>query len=520
MRKTLVTLSLLVATAAGLPARLAALEAPAAALQQGDRELDYAVQLFRRGGEGEAREAAQICSRKNTVEAVEVLLDVFNTDGVGPGGLWAAHYRDIVWEELPNITNPYARARVELELKKGKNPWVRAWCAQALGLYGEQDWAPTLIKSLRDKDPLVRAFSAQALGRLDLSSTGPATLKAEKALIKVSRGKTPMERANAWITLATLMPGTWVPQYLEAIEGGTKDPDGGARCAMLGALPEIAPAEVESTSALCLSDTDWRVRLQAVDHLGAARSKTAVDRLIGATADGRPVVALRAIDYLQRLTGQKYRVTEGWANWWQANRETFVFPEGDALEAPKGGGDETVAVYNGIQVTSDHVAFLIDKSREMENQLRSAGSIKDLFAHKQLSEVLAKLSEDVVFNVYTYQLEVEVFNKKGPVPLTAKNLKKALEFTERQEVGNAKDIWQVLEMVISDPEIDTIYLLSSGEPDTGKFVHWNRVTEHLKELNRFHMVTVHAIAYTDNDWYREQLEKIAEAGNGEFTAFD
>ncbi|MGB0952662.1 MAG: HEAT repeat domain-containing protein [Planctomycetota bacterium] len=495
-------------------------QAAAPAPQKGDRELDYAEQLFRRGGEPTAREAAQICSRKNTVEAVEVLLEVFNTDGVGPAGLWSAHYRDIVWEELPNITNPYARARVELELKKGKRAWVRAWCAQALGIYGEQDWAPTLIKSLRDKDAEVRAAAALALGKLDLSATGPATLKAEKALIKVSHGKTPMERANAWITLATLMPEKWVPQFLGAIEGRAKDEDGGARCAMLGALPAIAPEEVESTSALALGDEDWRVRLQAVDHLGVARSKTAVDRLIGATGDGRPTVALRAVGYLQALTGQKYRQTGGWASWWQQNRETFVFPEGDALEAPTTGGDETVAVYNGIQVTSDHVAFLIDKSQEMEQQLKSAGSIKDLFAHKQLAEVLAKLSEEVVFNVYTYQLEVEVFNKKGPVPLTEKNLKKALEFTEKQNVGNAKDIWQVLEMVISDPEIDTIYLLSSGEPDTGKYVHWNRVTEHLIDLNRFHKVTVHTIAYTDNGWYREQLEKIAEAGNGEFTAFD
>lgn len=500
---------------------LGAVEVHAAALpQKGDRELQYAEQLFRGGGEGETREAAQICARKNSVESVELMLTVLKTTGPGPG-LWSAHYRDIIWEELPNITNPYARARVELEVKKGKSsPWVRAWCAKMLGIYGEQDWAPTLIKALKDKDAEVRAAAAQALGRLDLSSTSPATLKAEKALIKVSHGKSPMERANAWITLAKLMPGKWVPQFLGACEGRAKDKDGGARCAMLGALPEIAPAEVESTSALCLSDEDWRVRLQAVDHLGVIRSKTAVDRLVGATEDGRPTVALRAIGYLQVLTGQKYRNTAGWAGWWQANRETFEFPEGEANEAEQVGGGETVAVYNGINVTSDHVAFLIDKSMAMNEHLKSAGSIKDLFAHKQLAEVLAKLPEEVVFNVYTYQLEVGVYSKKGPVPLTKKNLGKALDFVEKQDVGNAKDIWQVLELVVSDPEIDTIYLLSSGEPDVGKYVHWNRVTENLIELNRFHKVTVHTIAYTDNGWYREQLEKIAEAGNGEFKAFD
>jgi hypothetical protein len=43
---------------------------------------------------------------------------------------------------------------------------------------------------------------------------------------------------------------------------------------------------------------------------------------------------------------------------------------------------------------------------------------------------------------------------------------------------------------------------------------------HLKDHNRFHKLVIHTIAYSDNKWYRDQLEKIAEATGGEFTWFD
>jgi hypothetical protein len=59
-------------------------------------------------------------------------------------------------------------------------------------------------------------------------------------------------------------------------------------------------------------------------------------------------------------------------------------------------------------------------------------------------------------------------------------------------------------------------MLSSGEPDIGEYVHWNRVTWYLKELDRFHKVVVHTIAYSNSPWYRDQLAKIAEVTGGEF----
>jgi len=486
----------------------------------GDPRLDEARDLFRQGSEETSRRASIICREVNTVEAAELMLEILKSTGMGPG-LPSGHYRDIVWEEMGKLTDPYAKARIELELKKNKDsPWVRAWTAELLGIYGDQEYTRTLTKALKDKDPRVRASAAEALGRLVFPDKNQATEKAVLALTKVTSGKHPFERTNALIALMKLAPEDWTQKYILATEGRAADKDGGVRCALLGALPELAPGQVEAVSARALDDEDWRVRLQAVNHLAAARSKTAIDRLIDATEDERPTIRLRAMDYLRELTGQGHRQTQGWRAWWKNSRATFTFPEGSAKGQKPTSEGETVATYNGIRVDSDHVAFLIDKSSAMREQLVSQGKSKEMFAQAQLEEVLGKLPEGVTFNVYTYELDVEVFSEKGPLELTKKSKKKALDFVKDQRTKASKDIWQVLEMVVSDPHIDTIYLLSSGEPDTGKYVHWNRVTAHLQDINRYQMVTVHTIAYSDNGWYREQMEKIAQATGGEFKWFE
>jgi hypothetical protein len=251
--------------------------------------------------------------------------------------------------------------------------------------------------------------------------------------------------------------------------------------------------------------------MQAVQNLGQVKTKSAVDSLIVGLRDGRPVVAARALRELQQLTGQPIQQIDAWEKWWADNREKFAFPEKRGVSKREGG---TVA-YNGVPVDSDHVAFLLDKCVMMQQRLTSKNATKEEAAIEELARVLQALDEKITFNVVNYHVDVEFFEKK-PVKLTAKNRERALAFAKAKCDGREKDIWQALASVVPDATLDTVYLLSSGEPDTGLYVHWNRVTRHLADLDRFHKVTVHTIAYTDNEWFRDQLQKIAEVTGGHF----
>jgi hypothetical protein len=258
--------------------------------------------------------------------------------------------------------------------------------------------------------------------------------------------------------------------------------------------------------------------MQAVELLGAVKTKTAVDALLAALDDGRPAVAARARESLEASTGQHQLNADAWRRWWADARATFAFPEGGA-KAAGDGADRSTATYYGIRLESDHAAFLIDKSAAMKETLTSRSKSKDEAALEELAQVLGALHGRLTFNVFVYNASVDPFEKVA-IDLTEKTAKRALGFVQGHGIGGAKDIWQVLEAVLADDTIDTAYLLSSGEPDIGTYVHWNRVTLHLKEANRFRKLRIHTVAYSGNQWFRDQLEKIAEATGGEFRWFE
>jgi hypothetical protein len=486
-----------------------------------DPRLDAAKDAFKTPSEGSYTEGAQLAANVNTSDAADLLLEWLAYDKPR-GGLSEGHFRDIVWTGLVQLTDMYAKLRVEAGLKTYRGEaWMREWCAELLGVYGDPDFAETLIKATRDKDEFVRAAATLSLGQLRLPAKSKPHQAAVKALVKATEDKHMPTRANAWIGLMRLAPLEHGPQYLQRIAGAECDPDGGARSALLLELPAVMPTAVEATASAALADPDWRVRLRAVQALSSIKSKAAIDALVIGANDARPTVARRAMNGLKELTGLAYGRGDSWAAWWQDKREGFAFPETTGEAQPEGEAeDKTAAAYNGLIVTSDHVAFVVDKSRAMREWLNHSATTKDEFAQIQLGEVLARLPKGVNFNVYTYQLEYEALNKKGPLEIDDKTIKKALKFTEGHELDGSKDIWKVLEGVISDGDIDTIYLLSSGEPDTGKYVHQNRIVPHVQNLNRFHGVTVNIVAYSERKFFRDQLEAIAVGTGGEFKWFE
>jgi HEAT repeat protein len=477
---------------------------------QKDQRLVYAEKQLGEHAEQDVRDGTDTCVSINNVAAVELLLAVLNeTERKTRLALHPAHYRDIVWEGLVRITDRYARERVQIELRgNGKNAFVRQWSAQLLGSYGDQSFGAALRKSLADRDDGVKRQAARSLGQLKFAEAQPQ-------LLRLIRDGDPYLRANAIEALATIDPAAHEATFVAALRD---DDDGGVRCALLGAAATLLPDRAEKFSSDALEDRDWRPRMQAVDNLARIRTKTAIDSLVRAAKDGRPAVAARAEQILREVTGQPIRSADVWTQWWRDHRDTFEFA-GEKTKAedkaPRRG--DTVA-YNDIPMESDHAAFLIDRSVAMKQNLSSSGVPKEDAARQELDRVLGMLRGRLTFNVFGYHEEVKAFGKK-PVELTEASRQRAVKFIATVKLGQAKDIWQALETVVADATLDTAYLLSSGEPDIGTYVHWNRVTEHLRDLNRFHKVTVHTIAYSDQQWYRDQLAKIAEATGGEFRAF-
>lgn len=465
--------------------------------------LEQARKLLFESREEQVKEGGAICVAQNSPAAVELLLEVLAvTAPISGRHLPPAHYRDIVWDSLTAITDPYARERVVREMRTTKDSRIRQWCAELVGIYGDAKHADALLKTLKSNEDDVKRWAARSLGMLRHAD-------AFEELARLRSHKNDFVRANAIEAAARVDAARGMPQFLESL---TADRSGGVRCALLGAAAELCADRIESLSAKALADPDWRPRLQAVEHLGKIRTKSAVDALIRALDDARPVVALRALRELQELCGQPIAQREVWPKWWADHRAEFAFPDGRGIADRN---QASTVTYNAVPIESDHIAFMLDKSLPMRESLQDRDGSKEEAALAEFERVLGLLDGRVTFNVFNYDLEVEAM-AKAAVELSAKNRRRAIAFASAEAKGRAKDIWQVLETVCDDPTLDTAFLLSSGEPDTGLYVHSNRVTRHLKDLNRFHKVTVHTIAYSDREWYRSQLEAIAVATGGHF----
>jgi HEAT repeat protein len=465
------------------------------------QRLVQAKSLLRSMGEASVRKGAELCLEIGSADAMEALMDVLADD--------QPHYRDIVWEVIPKFKDPYARRVVATRFRgAAKKPRLRQWCAQAFEAFGVAEFLDPLREALAKGDAPQRAAAARAMGAIKDKLALP-DLKA------VLFDEDPFVRAAAMEAVARISPA----EAKSTLWSGLHDADGGVRCAVLAAVPAIVPDLAEETAATALSDADWRPRFQGVENLCAAKTKTAIDKLLPATGDGRPVVARRANEWLQGVTGMKFTLPDAWRGWWKENREKFAFPEkppdGGAPAKPEDKG-RTFAVFNGIEVTSDHVAFLIDRSSDMQKTMKN-GKTRDIAAREELETTLKSLPDGVMFDVVCYGAKTRSF-AKTPVVLDAASRAEALKFVAGTKCEGLKDIWALLEHACSSGEIDTIYLLSSGEPEVGLYVHWNRVCEHLALLNRQHKIVIHGVSYTDVKWYRDQIEHIATSTGGKFVA--
>ena len=116
-------------------ALLVVLLAPFLVAQTKSPALTSARELLESRAEQEVNDGADICLKENSVAAVELMLEMLEqTERRTHLHLAPGHFRDIVWDRLCKITDHYARARIEHELKNGQDQRVRQWCAELLGM--------------------------------------------------------------------------------------------------------------------------------------------------------------------------------------------------------------------------------------------------------------------------------------------------------------------------------------------------------------------------------------------------
>ncbi|MBM4036163.1 MAG: HEAT repeat domain-containing protein [Planctomycetes bacterium] len=193
---------------------------------------------------------------------------------------------------------------------------VRRTSARLLGNIGDRRAIRPLIFALKDPAGDVRFEAAAALKRLSGQDLGAEPTKWQRwheldlaaREIEDKLGDPPVHSYIGFLHSAN-----WAARAYAAKALGNLG-DRGAVLPLRGAL----------------WDRDAGVRVNAAVALGQLKDARAIESLIAATSDPEPDVQEAAEGALKRITGAYFaRDTRKWQEWWDENRETAYWREGD-----------------------------------------------------------------------------------------------------------------------------------------------------------------------------------------------
>ncbi len=436
--------------------------------------------------------------------------------------------------------------------------------ASVAELMGERRWAParealerTGLTARGEQTALESVWALEALGE---------AASAEALERAFERRKEHRVRGDALIALARVAPDRARRACDEALRDGSPP----VRLAGLVALRAVAPeaavtAAIDVVTARPLKGP-WEARLllTALESLrlweGRAGARElavrAVDALIERLAreEGLPRHEVgRALDDLTGAGGLEAD-PEVWRGWWAARRETFApadrpppapaparrprgkqpaEPEGEPppAEAPAGRprtGDAgaTRVRFHGVPVRSKRLLFAQDISGGMNNPLdRDAPALSKLaFSKDELVRVLEALPDDARTNVVFFASDVTRHAERLlPLGRARAALVGFVRATETPDFRKAQDrhrsrsnLYDPIAFALEDPEVDTLFLLSEGGPNEGRWVERERCLRHIERLNVYQRVQVHCLQVTNDRAGAVFLRRLTELTGGTF----
>jgi len=233
----------------------------------------------------------------------------------------------------------------------------------------------------------------------------------------------------------------------------------------------------------------WQVRLALAEALRAYRNKDSLDTLIQLLGDKRLRVRTRAQKSLELLTGEQHGTSQKqWARWRKAQGEGIRFrPREISRRNPfrKSGHKYAHRGYYGVQVASNQIIFVLDKSESMYYGLFD-GVVEETRAHLESAGPTTK------FNVIEFDAEPRAW-QKALVPAHPANIRDAVTFLQRAKPYGPTNVIDSLRMALGSKELDAIVFLSDGLPNRGTPSDAAGILSALRRENRYDRIAIHTV---------------------------
>lgn len=249
----------------------------------------------------------------------------------------------------------------------------------------------------------------------------------------------------------------------------------------------------------------WQVRSVAIDLLVALRLRASPPLLFAMLKKEKARMLDDVRTALRDLTGQQFRTLGEWQSWWSKEGERFE-PRARTAGLPGRDGDKQTVSYWDIPVHSDRVAFVVDTSGSMLKPFGTANATRLKEAKRQLQKVLEALPKKAKMNVITFSAaSVPLFPKLAA--LGRKQRKQADTFVEGLIAKGPTNVHDALALAFVDRDVDTIYVLTDGQPSAGPIVDHGALASEVARWNAGRGIRIHTIAIGQKSKLLEQLAK-------------
>jgi HEAT repeat protein len=375
-----------------------------------------------------------------------------------------------------------------------------------LFLLSEFRWNPprrphkVLIRALGSSSPEVRAAVLDILGHTGLSGLSSRIRSCLKS-------KHEPEVRAAVIALGRL--ARFDKSCYRELSNLIRSKDGSVRRHLPIALAQAGTDKALAVLHEMLADTDRFVRSDALHQLSLLRRKESIPVLIARIDNEESRLLQEEVTATLRiLTGKDHgRLEKSWHWWWSVEGQDFLLPSLDTAlaaerERRKHRAESETQSFYGMRITSDRVAFVIDTSGSMSAPARflgqsqaagSSGPTRLDVAKHELSRALKGLLSGDQFNVVFFSGGVDSW-KPNLVSKTPMVLRSVLQHIGQQAAAGGTNIHDALLEALSDPEVDTVYLLSDGDPTAGTFTEAQEILRSIRGANAGKNAHIHCIS--------------------------
>jgi HEAT repeat protein len=399
-------------------------------------------------------------------------------------------------ELVADVNDSATNKKLARSVTKGK-PYEKRFALRALVNDADEGLLEDARELLGDEDASVRTVACEFLVRRGDAASAPAI---EAMMAELTN---PVDVSLVMDQLGRLLgkDDAWEAKLLAFV--GSEDVE--VRNAALTQLGRDRGAEHLDLLVENLGSAAWSTRLACLKGLVAMRDRRVIGPIVERMQAEYGRMKVEFADGLFELTGQPFRTAEkSWLAWWKGDGKDSDVISLAELEKAREREElrrlkqVTNSRFFGIRIVSHRVVFIIDVSGSMEEPMRvdyrdSDPETRMTVAKRELTRAIRSLEQGALFNIITFSSGVDSWLDDGVMASGDTSRDEAEAFVARLTPGGATNLYDSLRLAFEDEDVDTIFVLSDGEPTAGEVTDVGKIREDVRAWNEHRGIEINTI---------------------------